>query len=84
MNKQERKRGYNLKQRYGITIDEANEMLDKGCEVCGSFDRLHIDHSHETGLVRGCLCHKCNTALGLLDEDPDKMVHLISYIRSHK
>ena len=42
---------------------------------------LHLDHDHKTGKPRGMLCHGCNTALGLLADDPDRINGLISYLQ---
>ena len=42
--------------------------------------RLAVDHCHETGDVRGLLCAACNTALGLLKDDPDRIVKLLDYL----
>jgi hypothetical protein len=60
----DRIRAYHFKSNYGLTLDELDALLSKGCNVCGSFERLHVDHCHETLKVRGCLCQKCNLALG--------------------
>ena len=42
------------------------------CECCGipSDRELCLDHNHKTGKFRGWLCHFCNTALGMLRDNP--------------
>jgi hypothetical protein len=44
------------------------------------------DHCHTTGRTRALLCSNCNTALGLLGEDPRRIAGLLRYakkIRQH-
>lgn len=67
-----------------------HNMKKNGCYVCGSFERLVVDHDHKCcpvnkmcdNCIRGILCHKCNTAAGLLDDDPNRMISLSMYIMS--
>lgn len=61
---------------YGITQEDYDQLFEKQngrCAICGEFETskvygkirtLSVDHNHETGKVRGLLCHKCNTMLG--------------------
>lgn len=46
-------------------------MLGDRCEICGRTENLCWDHDHRTELFRGTLCGRCNTAIGMLDDDPD-------------
>lgn len=42
---------------------------DGRCAICGKTRDLVCDHDHTTGLVRGWLCHSCNTREGT-NRDP--------------
>jgi Autographiviridae endonuclease VII len=69
-----------LKNRYGVSREWFYKQLEKqdGRCVCGFVFSLftgdrnrspHVDHNHETGRVRGLLCSRCNTSIGLLQLD---------------
>lgn len=67
----EAKRRWQMKTRYGITQAQYTELFDlQGgvCAICGKDAKLCVDHCHETGVVRGLLCHKCNIRLGGWDD----------------
>lgn len=53
------------------------------CPVCDNERPLVVDHNHRTGEVRGPLCSNCNTALGLLGEDPRTIRSLLAYAEAH-
>lgn len=78
----------NIARRYGITIEFYNSLIEhqKGvCAIClKKPEKFHVDHSHETGIVRALLCNKCNTSLGLLQEDIDIFHRAIEYLQKHK
>jgi hypothetical protein len=72
---------------YGLTQDRFHEILrDQGsaCPICtdalAELSKIHVDHCHDTGRVRGLLCGRCNQAIGLLREDPDTMRRAIAYV----
>ena len=78
-----------LKRRYGITIEEADALLEQQhgrCAICGVAEgdsrgfRLHIDHNHATGVVRGILCHLCNSGLGHFRDNPEFLTKAIAYL----
>ena len=66
------------KNKYGVC---KKELDYNHCLICGSEKRLHIDHCHKTGKFRALLCSKCNTGLGMFDEDIAKMECAIRYIK---
>lgn len=86
-------RDQHLKQNYGITLKEYDEMFDKQNGVCGICKRperteknknLCVDHCHETGKIRELLCSHCNRALGLLNENKDFFLNAVAYLEKHK
>jgi hypothetical protein len=52
---------------YGIDAETFDRMVAEQngrCAICMIKAKLCIDHDHDTGLVRGLLCHQCNVMLG--------------------
>ena len=41
---------------------------------------LHVDHCHESGIVRGLLCAPCNVYLGAINDNPDAMKRGAEYL----
>ena len=76
---------------FGIDNDRYNEMfaLQAGkCDICGKHQmelnkRLCVDHCHETGKIRGLLCHSCNVAIGFLGDDIENLNCAIMYLNKH-
>jgi len=79
---------------YGLSFDQFNELFTvQGgrCAICDRHQtelpgkaRMHIDHDHETGQIRGLLCFKCNSAVGNLDDDPARMLRAVKYLETHR
>ena len=65
---------YRLKTKYGLTVDEYIQMIEAQgglCAICSNPEprgSLCVDHDHATGAIRGLLCHRCNTAVGLFQD----------------
>jgi hypothetical protein len=61
-----------IKYKYSLNRQEYLLLLQKSvgaCTICElQTHRLHIDHDHKTGKVRGLLCALCNAALGKLEQ----------------
>ena len=82
-------RNSELKKKYGITIEQYEEMLleQNGlCAICDRVERvrypsqLAVDHDHDSGRIRGLLCQSCNTSLGKLDHSVDILRKAIEYL----
>jgi len=58
------------------------EMLVPFCEICGESNNLCWDHNHATGEFRGTLCSRCNTAIGMFDDDHKKLLSAARYLSS--
>jgi hypothetical protein len=69
---------------------ELRAIYRNQCQVCQvegrsneRKDRLAVDHDHITGEIRGLLCHRCNTALGLLNDSADIAHQAFRYLAYH-
>lgn len=78
------KRNQHLNHRYGITPDDYAEMESRQegkCMICQQTPkRLVVDHCHDTGAVRALLCNPCNTAIGLMKDDAERLVRASEYV----
>lgn len=76
---------------YGVALAEQSRMLKEqgdACAICRkkaseTRNGLGIDHCHKTGRVRSFLCTRCNTALGMLGDDPALCELAAAYLRHH-
>lgn len=75
---------------YGLSEDDLEFLLDKGCMICGAgqgYDvnvKLHVDHDHKTGEFRGILCESCNLALGHMYDNPITISKMLNYIMGER
>lgn len=78
------KRRWDLENKYGITLEEYNEMAKDGCDICSKTNEqnLVVDHDHETGKVRGVLCTMCNTGLGKLGDNVEGLTRALEYLNA--
>ena len=88
---QDYRRCAHYRHRYGITLEEYDNMLavqGGRCAICsseyaGPKGRFHVDHDHETQEIRGLLCHGCNTALGHMRDSTAILESAIQYLEDH-
>jgi hypothetical protein len=84
-----------LKSRFGITLEQYNEMFKKQNGVCAickmpekhidkRFNRprnLAVDHCHNSKKVRGLLCFDCNSGIGKLKDSYELIMIAANYIK---
>lgn len=86
--------------RYGITVAQYERLMSSqgaACAVCGTDQpggkgAWHIDHDHTCcqfegscgHCVRGLLCSRCNTAAGLIRDDPAIADAMSAYLRQRR
>ena len=71
-----------VKRNYGISLETYKKHLETPCDICGD-ESKHLDHCHETGLVRGGLCPRCNHMLGHAKDSIDRLNKAIKYLEVH-
>ncbi|OPZ66024.1 MAG: Recombination endonuclease VII [Firmicutes bacterium ADurb.Bin506] len=90
-----KKREGHLRRKYGITSAQFEEMTARQggrCAICRGFPtpgrwssdyRLHVDHDHSTGAIRGLLCYRCNAAIGFVRDDPKIARNVVEYLEKY-
>jgi hypothetical protein len=69
---------------YGITAEKLRELKEKQngyCAICNKRKKLYVDHCHRTNIVRGLICHKCNIAIGMVEDNTTVLDKAINYIK---
>lgn len=78
--------------KYGLDKESYLQMLKNQnyrCKICGVESellkaKLHIDHDHTTGIVRGLLCRACNHGIGNFKDSVELLNKAVDYLRSSK
>lgn len=76
-----------LKKAFGMTEADYELLLEAQggkCAICERPPRgprrLHVDHCHRTGVIRGLLCASCNPALGIMKDSPELLRKAAEYL----
>ncbi len=87
----------NLK-KYNLTIDQYRQRLEEQqfkCKICripaiysrlpGPVEKygLVVDHCHATQHVRGLICNRCNTVIGLCVDNPYILSAAVHYLKNN-
>jgi hypothetical protein len=88
LNNKQKVRGYGIKKKFNLTLEEYDIIFLKQegkCKICNSHQSelkkiLAIDHDHKTGVVRGLLCESCNKGIGFLKDNIEYLSNAIQYL----
>lgn len=87
-----------LKSKYGISLEDYNNILNTQqgvCAICkeketvrsnklGNVDSLRVDHCHTTGKIRGLLCSRCNFGISNFRDRIGILVSATNYLLKSK
>lgn len=85
-----------LRVTYGLTAADHEALViahGNRCAICRQVETrtknsriksIAIDHDHATGLVRGLLCHMCNTGIGCFKDSPELLKAALRYIHGEQ
>ncbi len=82
--------------KYSLTAEQFAQLVESqgcACAVCGATEpggagAWHVDHDHACcaegrscgKCVRGLLCSRCNSGLGLFDDDSERLAAALAYL----
>jgi hypothetical protein len=81
-----------IKRLYGMSQEEYGSLLESqggACAICcgpptgrgKKSGRYYVDHDHDTGVVRGLLCHGCNIGIGHLKDSSELLMKASKYLK---
>lgn len=77
-----------LANKYKLTFDQWSAFMSAQagrCKLCYAEPaigkKLHVDHCHRTGRVRGLVCFRCNWYLSLVDKDIKILDRIYNYVK---
>jgi hypothetical protein len=82
----QRARARKLRLHYNLTpeaVEALRQVQNNRCHICGdSFEtvKMHVDHDHATGRVRGLLCQFCNHGLGAFRDSVERLASAMHYL----
>jgi len=71
--------------RYGLASDEFDKlrlMYGGLCPLCRRKPGTDVDHDHQSRIIRGLLCRRCNQALGLLGDNLESILRVVDYLQN--
>jgi hypothetical protein len=81
-----------LRREYGLSREKLVDLVTKQgwrCAICLAVfprrltgKRVHVDHCHKTGRVRGVLCASCNLAIGKLGDTAAGVRRALAYLEA--
>lgn len=93
-------RGYDLKKRFGITLNQFNEIFElqgRKCACCYTTEpgdkQWHVDHDHACcpsgrktcgKCARGILCRQCNMSLGNAEDSLDRIRNMVRFLEEYR
>jgi len=80
---------YAQQNKHKINFEDILDLFSEGCQTCGSFDALTIDHDYKVcsesfaceKCFRGVICGPCNRVLGLVKDNSTILKNMINYIQ---
>lgn len=84
------KSNVNRLDRFGLSPTDYDFLLKfqgYNCAICDQPLQLKqykfaVDHCHDSDDVRGILCKRCNSALGVFDDSPDLLLRAAEYLNN--
>lgn len=84
--------------KHGMTISQFDDLLEQqggACAICGTEpgrQRFAIDHDHACcpskyscgACVRGLLCGNCNAGIGMMGDDPTRVLAAANYLSAER